>query len=88
MNPPRNPPPPGYVPYPKFHAMVNKWKSRALRAEDELRRREAGAARRPRMVVAAIAQPVPISPHAETGRQDGFTTSGESGGIKREQDPI
>jgi hypothetical protein len=82
MKPPR-PAPEGFVPYPKFHAVVNKWKERALRAEDELRR-----ASRRTVIVGAIAQPVLISPQpkrdAETERQNGFTTSGESGGIKPE----
>jgi hypothetical protein len=72
----------GRIPYAKFHAVVSKWKARALRAEDELRR----VARRP--VVAAIAPRVVVSPllkrDAETERQNGFTTAGESGGIKPE----
>jgi hypothetical protein len=84
MKPPRKPPPDGHVPYPKFHAVVSKWKARALRAEDELRR----VARRP--IVAAIAPRVVVSPQpkrdAETERQNGFTTADEFGGTQS-QDP-
>jgi hypothetical protein len=45
MTPPRD----DRVPYAKFHAITSKWKERALRAEDELRRRDAAdkTARRP-----------------------------------------
>ena len=57
MKPPR--PMHGFIPYAKFLAITSKWKERALRAEDELRRRDAAdkAARRP-LMYGGIAQRV------------------------------
>lgn len=89
---PRRSTPEGFIPYSKFHAVKSKWKERALRAEDELRRRDAAdkAASRP-LICGGIAQRVVVvelpKRDAETERQNGFTTSGESGGITSE-DPV
>jgi hypothetical protein len=87
MMPPRD----DRVPYAKFHAITSKWKERALRAEDELRRRDAAdkAARRP-LISGGLARRVVVvelpKRDAETER-NGFTTPGESGGITSE-DPV
>jgi len=85
MKSPRVPLRPGFVPYAKFCAVVGKWKSRALLAENELRRRVAAekATRQPLMSSGLASRVVVVElpkRDAETER-NGFTTPGETGGI-------
>jgi hypothetical protein len=88
MKSPRVPLRPGFVPYAKFCAVVGKWKSRALLAENELRRRVAAdkAARGGPLTSSSggFARCVVVvelpKRDAETER-NGFTTPGETGGI-------